>query len=301
MNMKNITKTLLASAVAAAIYAPVASAATVNEVEINDTISVAQELGRSEAHSVSGLMGMEGVDKHNDVDFYTFEANEGDVISVDIDGAYNEEGDINTIIAIFNSSGQMQRLNTYAADVDEGSISTADARIDNFAVPATGTYTVGVSSFARYFTLDGRVINLNPSLATPVGDYTLNITGVSTGGVKQINFEVKPGSNEMAPLNPRAKGKVPVAIFGSADFDVSAIDQSSLTFGSTGSEDSLYKCQNVSRDINKDGYGDLVCHFKNEAAGFKSGDVEAKLKGMNKAKQAFEGQAVLKVVPSNRK
>lgn len=300
MKMNKITRILLSSAAAAALYAPAITATTTSEVEVNDTMDAAQKLGRASSHSVSAVMGIADVDKHNDVDFYTFEASAGDVISLDIDGAYNAPGDVNTIIAIFNSNPLMLRMNIYAPDVDEGSTSTFDARIDNFTVPATGTYTVGVSSYPRVFTPDGRVVNLNPTLPTPLGDYTLNITGI-TMDVKQISFEVKPGRKEMSRLNPGAKGKVPVAIFGSADFDVSSINLKTLTFGSTGSENSLSKCQNVSRDINKDGYGDLLCHFNNEAAGFKSGDIEAKLKGETKAKQAFEGQSVLKVIPTNRK
>lgn len=300
MKIDKIAKILMVSATAAvASYVPASHAATTEEVEINDTLPKAQGLGNNSSHSVAAVMGAFGQQTHNDVDFYTFEANEGDVITVDIDNGYGGAGSVNTILAIFDASGKKWRENDNADYVDEGSISTADAMIEAFTVPATGTYMVGVSSYPRFFNNDGSVMSNPKAKITPSGDYTLNISGI-TMRVKQINFEVKPGSEELTPLNPRSKGKIPVAILGAADFDVSTINQASLTFGSSGNENSLASCQPVSRDINKDGYGDLLCHFNNAAAGFRSGDIEVKMKGQTMAKQAFEGQSLLKVVPSVR-
>ncbi len=303
--MKKFSKVLLVSATSAAVsYAAASNAAAVAEVEVNDTVLMAQNLGFNTNHTLNGVMGEFGQANHSDVDFYTFDANAGDVITLDIDNGYGGAGNIDTIIAIFDASGMLLRMNDNTASIDPGSISVGDARIDAFNVPASGTYTVGVSTWPRYFTFDGNV--LDPTAGgrikwvNAVGDYSLNISGISLA-VTQVSIEIKPGNKELTPLNPSAKGKIPVAIYGAADFDVSTINQASLTFGSSGNEQSLAKCQKVSRDINKDGYGDLLCHFKNEAAGFVSGDLEAKLKGQTKAKQAFEGQAVLKVVPTSRK
>lgn len=297
--MNNFARFLVAATSAAAFYAPASSAVSVTEKELNDTMPIAHGLGHDRAHTVAGAMGA-GKAGHDDLDFFTFEATAGDVISLDIDGAFQVPGDPNTIIAIFDESGTMLRYNDNAPDVDEGSTHIVDARIDNFTVPATGTYTVGVSTWPRFFNMDGSTINPIPNYSNPAGDYTLNIEGV-TMSVKQVVFEVKPGSKQLAPLNPSAKGRVPVAIFGAVDFDVSTIQQDSLTFGATGKENSLGKCQPNYKDINKDGYVDLLCHFDNQAAGFTSGDVEAKLKGKTKADQAFEGQSLLKVIPSHRK
>jgi hypothetical protein len=118
---------------------------------------------------------------------------------------------------------------------------------------------------------------------------------------RQINIEVKPGIKDLAPLNPRSMGKVPVAIMGSADFDVSAIKQDTLSFGSSGNEKSLSKCQPQTRDINRDGYPDQLCHFENNVAGFKSGDIEGILKGSIDGNVQFEGRALIKVVPTQKK
>lgn len=308
MKIDNIAKILVVSATAAAFYAPSSAAASLAEIEINDTFTEAHALGRAKSHSVKGAMGTVGARTyHNDVDFYTFDANEGDVLTIDIDNGYGGEGSIDTIVGIFDESGTLLRMNNDMNDdneaivtPDEGSTSLLDSMIEAFTVPATGTYTVGVSTYPRFFALDGSLMNVVEGRRMLHGDYTLEISGI-TMAVKQINFEVKPGSKKMAPLNPTAKGKIPVAIYGAPDFDVSTIKQESLTFGSTGKEKSLSHCQPVSRDINKDGHGDLLCHFDNSAAGFKSGDIEVRLKGETKAKQAFEGQAVLKVLPSKRK
>lgn len=302
MKINDIAKILVVTSSAAAFYAPVSSAAaTLTESEVNDSFNQAQGLGYDSGHTVAGVMGTLGEKTQDDIDFYAFTANEGDVITVDIDNGWGGEAIMNSIVGIFDSSGTLQRMNDNADSLDEGSISKADSYIEAYVVPATGTYYVGVSTWPRFFDLEGNIDTGGRTVRiTPPGDYILNISGI-TMSVKQVSFEVKPGNKELVPLNPVAKGKIPVAIYGALDFDVSTINQATLTFGSTGKEDSLASCQKVSRDINKDGYGDLLCHFNNEAAGFKSGDIEVKLKGETKAKQAFEGQSLLKVVPSNRK
>jgi hypothetical protein len=112
------------------------------------------------------------------------------------------------------------------------------------------------------------------------------------------------------PINPRSKGKIPVALMGSEEFDVSAVDVSSLTFGATGDEKSLHKCAKNTRDINRDGYRDLVCHFYTAKTGFGAGSLEGHMKGQmasgnarsrSAASAGFEGRAWLKVVPAKTK
>jgi hypothetical protein len=61
---------------------------------------------------------------------------------------------VDTILAIFGPGPtyQLLRSNDDAGyPLDPGSTHPYDSRIDNFRLPATGTYTVGVSSWPRDF------------------------------------------------------------------------------------------------------------------------------------------------------
>jgi hypothetical protein len=128
------------------------------------------------------------------------------------------------------------------------------------------------------------------------GDYTLVISGVSSP-VLHINIDIKPGNGESAaPMNPKAKGKIPVALLGSRDFSVMDVDTASLTFGHTGDEASLSKCSGR-EDVNDDGTLDLICHFENQLAAFQPTDEEGILKGRLDDGRLFEGRGLLKVVP----
>lgn len=66
-----------------------------------------------------------------------------------------------------------------------------------------------------------------------------------------------------------------------------------LTFGRTGDERSLKRC---GEDVNEDGLLDLVCHFDNQKAGFKSGDTEGVLRGETVDGRPLEGRDAIRIV-----
>lgn len=287
-NTNVLSACLLTFGLASNVYA-------IPEQEVNDSLSAAQPLAAANVHTIEGMMGNAAELSTKDVDYFTFEAQAGDVLDIDID-----HGMFNSILGIFDEAGTLLRMNAYSDGIDAGSSSVMDARIDKFVAPISGRYTVGVSSVPRYFLNGGGIFF--EGFATRPGTYALTISGITTPNkVKQINIEVKPGNKDLPPLNPRSQGKIPVAIMGAAGFDVGNIKQATVTFGSSGNEKSLSKCQPGSRDINSDGYMDLLCHFENNTAGFKSGDIEGVLKGEMEGGIRFEGRALLKVLPSQRK
>jgi hypothetical protein len=164
-------------------------------------------------------------------------------------------------------------------------VSPRDALLVNVRLPVTGTYTVAVS--------DGSIAGSN-------GSYTLIISGVTPApSAQQINIVVKPGDREISTLNPKSKGNIPVALLSSSEFDALAVDRASITFGATGDEDSLRRCNKEGFDVDGDGRLDLVCHFENQSAGFEFGDLEGIVKGRTAA-GAFEGRGFLKVLPSKQ-
>jgi hypothetical protein len=251
---------------------------------------------------VEGVVGNLSGSAVQDLDFFAFEGREGDVVTFDIDGGWGGLRTVDTIIGVFGPAPAYRLLHTNDdAPVDPGSLpssttssTTRDSRLTNFRLPADGTYTVGVSSFPRRFANGGGVTST--TLGTNAnGDYKLIISGV-TPSTMQIGIEIKPGSGDVAPINPRAKGKVPVALLGSAEFAVDGVDVDSLRLGHSGTEESLSKCGTPS-DVNGDLWPDMVCHFENQAAQFASSDEEAILRGKLEGGRKFEGRGWLKVVP----
>src|SRR6185295_12864210 len=93
-----------------------------------------------------------------------------------------------------------------------------------------------------------------------------------------VTIAIKPGEDPVT-INSKSKGTIPVAVLSSPLFDaVAQVDQTSLTFGHTGSEKSLAFCSGP-QDVNGDGLLDLVCHFNTPLTQFQGGDTKGILKG----------------------
>jgi len=159
-----------------------------NEVEPNDPVANAQQLTIGSDGTVTVNGEILNTATHRDVDFYSFQATAGDVITVDIDGGMAADmTGVWTDLAIFgpDSNGPLSllRQSQYGVPIDPGSATYYDARIDNFVVPTTGTYVVGVSSdpgtFVDVNTLSsGTILNDSPAYDVD-GFYTLIISGVT--------------------------------------------------------------------------------------------------------------------------
>jgi hypothetical protein len=120
---------------------------------------------------------------------------------------------------------------------------------------------------------------------------------VATQVFKLITIDIKPGS-DLNSINFKNKGKIPVAILSTIDFDApSQVDQTSLTFGSTGDEPSLAFCNPKGEDINRDGFRDLICHFYTQFTEFQCDDTEGILKGTTMDDTPIEGRDSVRIVP----
>ena len=281
----------------ASVLTVASNAWAVTEQEENHPIQSAQSLVvTSSVMDVDAVLGALGDARVADLDFFTFYGNAGDVVTLDIDGGYGGSQNVDTVIAVFDANHMVLRMND-DSPVDEGSISAADSRIDNFVLPATGYYTVGVSNFPRYFKNGGDVYYAN---YVANGDYKLVISGVSPS-MMQVSIDIKPGNEgDFPPINPKSRGKVPVALLSSSSFDAMNVDISTLTFGATGDEDSLSHCNKTGKDVNGDGMLDMLCHFYNEKAGFDNESLEGIVRGRTQLGTVFEGHGFLKVVPSKK-
>ncbi|MGD8559478.1 MAG: PPC domain-containing protein [Gammaproteobacteria bacterium] len=293
--MKKVSSYICASILGAGLVLSQQVLADEVDTEQNHPVSLAQFITpTSDEFTVDGVLGVVSGAAVEDLDYFKFFGQAGDVVTIDIDGGMGGMRSVDTVIAVFSGGPDytMLRMNDDGFPIDEGSTHFYDSRIVDFVLPATGTYYVGVSHYPRYFS-DGAVAR-NGYIRN--GDYQLVVSGVSNP-VLHMNISVKPGNNAVAPLNPRARGRVPVALLSSDDFDPKDVAVDSLTFGHDGDEDSLKKCNKPGGDLNHDGVKDMVCHFDNQAAGFQKGDLEGVLKGELKDGTMFEGRGLLRVVP----
>lgn len=299
---------LAASAVSGAALA-------VDEVEFNGVFLAPQKLtiGGDGSVTVNAVMGVSSPTAAAiaDVDYFSFDGKAGDLVTIDIDEGIkttSAERSVDTIVAIFGPCAKERaECFTFSDDalaLDPGSINLGihrpDSYIEKFRLPMTGTYTVGVSSNGRPFNIFTRDGSLSGSRlgSNANGRYILIISGV-TSPMLHVSIEVKPGSREPAPVNPKSKGKVPVALLSQPDFRPLEVDRASLKYGATGKEATLSHCNKEGRDVNGDGVPDLVCHFENEYANFDDDSTEGVLTGQIGGKP-LEGRGYLKVLPREK-
>ena len=115
--------------------------------------------------------------------------------------------------------------------------------------------------------------------------------------VQSVVIDVKPGSDPNC-FNVNGHGVIPVAILGSAEFDVTAIDHSSLSFGGLGVRVRGNRYPQCSVEYsNGDPHLDLVCHFEDDSGAWVEGGDEATLTGTLVSGDRFEGSDSICLVP----
>ena len=320
-------------------------ALAVDEAEPDDPYTSAQPLtiGSDGTVTVTNA-SIYNTPTHRDVDFYSFHANAGNTVTINIDGGMNASYvGILTTLGVWGPDPANNPLplitQVGAASPDAGSPTISDARIDNFPIPATGTYIVGVSTDPGYFvdinTLTTGALSASgwsPNYFATTGNYTLTISGVTpysappppVATVLPINIDIMPGRRSVIWMQSASasastpdqdsdrkrdldremrrhfKGGIPVALLSSETFNALGVNQSSLRFGSAGDEDSLIHCNRRRVDVNHDGLPDLLCHFDATKAGFQPGDANGIVTGETDSGDEFEGQGYLKVVTGRR-
>ena len=110
--------------------------------------------------------------------------------------------------------------------------------------------------------------------------------------VHPISIDIKP-ANSANRINPRSRGVIPVALLGSSEFDVRSVDRTSVRFGPDAApptgNDHL-------RDMNLDGYEDLVVTFRARETGIQCGDTDAGLTAATRAGRPIEGRDAIETV-----
>jgi outer membrane protein assembly factor BamB len=112
-----------------------------------------------------------------------------------------------------------------------------------------------------------------------------------------VDIDINPGSDSNC-LNINGSGVIPVAILGSASFDVADVDITTLSFGGLavrmrGKKGPICGYE----DSNDDGIQDLVCHFEDDPSAWSVGSDSATLSGELLDGSPFEGSDSICVVP----
>ena len=116
----------------------------------------------------------------------------------------------------------------------------------------------------------------------------LATANTSTG--VDIDIDIKPGS-DINCFNNDGNGVIPVAILGSASFDVTQVDAASVQL--EGMEVKVAGKSNKLlasiEDVNDDSFDDLVVKIEDDDAVFSAGDTTATVTGNLQDGTAFEG------------
>ncbi len=118
--------------------------------------------------------------------------------------------------------------------------------------------------------------------------------------VIEVAIDIKPGSNPNS-IHRNSMGVVPVAILGSAAFDVTTVDVTTLTFGPAGATPAHDLTDPATyaghlQDVNGDGFMDLVSHYAQKLLGLVPADVEACLSGATTAGTPIQGCDAVRVI-----
>ena len=195
----------------------------------NDTIANAVPLGLEPASdnlsvTIDGeidvrFRGEDAVDNTEDVDFYSFDLQEGQTIAIDIDANGIGDAGLDSILdsnlRIFDESGNELALNEQGAAPDEVFQAEGDPYLE-FTAPEAGTYYAGISALGNDF--------YDPNVVASGSGWTF---GESFGAdIYQVNFSLGSQFVETPTEPPVTESDKPNPIFGRLEADVIEIGQS---------------------------------------------------------------------------
>jgi len=119
--------------------------------------------------------------------------------------------------------------------------------------------------------------------------------GASERPRSDVAIDVLPGSRRNA-VNPSSQGVLPVAVLGSASFDVGRVDPETLRLGP--GQAAPRAAPRTLRDVDGDGHPDLLAHYPLREAGLAPGDPSACLSWETRDGTAYRGCDPIRSVPN---
>ena len=114
----------------------------------------------------------------------------------------------------------------------------------------------------------------------------------------QVEIDIKPGDFPNV-INPKSKGRIPVAILTDENFNAANVDWATVSFGVLGTE--AESDHHALEDVDGDGDLDMILHFRTQDTGFQFGDTSAYLRGLTLDAREFEGYDSIKTVGLKKK
>jgi len=112
-----------------------------------------------------------------------------------------------------------------------------------------------------------------------------------------VGIDIKPGDGKNT-ISLMSAGTVPVAILGSATFDPTTVDPATVTLaGAHSTSPGRGQPITITRDMNRDGYLDLVLYFRIRDLKLTVTDTQAVLYGTTFSGQRIHGSDSVRVVP----
>lgn len=206
--MRRFARWQAALALCLAAFSPWA-AATVSEIEPNNSCATAQNIGTGPGASVSGAIAQ------GDVDYFVIHATPGTLLQADLSGQTGGGGDIaDTLLGIFDSSCAQIGYNDYGgADMDSRVV---------FKVPADGTVIIAAAGYPDFgFTGNAFVL----------GTYTLTVHAPTSAYVAGTLTDAASGQ----PLPAGAAAAVTLLHCPSVGYDICSDEVSTNPVAADGS------------------------------------------------------------------
>lgn len=322
--------TVLAALIAAAFCGPAGAA---DEADSNSTMTQAQDL----LVDGSGSATISGTIDGGDADVYAFYGKSGDTVLIDIDGATADtmvsihDGTTYAIVGfqddatvvddgsespsdpyvqyVVQNTGWHYVVVTMYPDMMDGNGTFVPQGAEG-----SGVYVLNVSGASPAPVAETPPAEETPPTAeTPPSEETPPTAETPpseetppsaetppSGDVVKVAIDIRPGQWRFVRQDWKRRDLIPVAILSSPLFSPRDIDAQTLTFGSTGDEQSLRGCTRGFTHLNRDRRPDLVCFFRADLTGLQPTDEQGVLRGATKSGTSFEGSSMLKVVPEKR-
>jgi hypothetical protein len=161
------------------------------------------------------------------------------------------------------------------------------------------------SAYVTGYTFSSDLPTVSAAQTARGGGSDAFVAKIASLTVIQVSIDIKPGSNRN-PVNPKSRGKIPVAVLSEPDFDAATlVDRGSLTFGREGDEQSLVRRGGAPgcgvEDVDGDGLVDLLCRFHSRKTGLRPGDTEGILRGATVDGRLIEGSDSVRIVPAGHR
>jgi len=114
-----------------------------------------------------------------------------------------------------------------------------------------------------------------------------------------VSIDIKPGSDPNS-IKVDKRGVIPVAILGSASFDVGDVDVTTLVFAGASPAHDLTDPDTLTEhteDVNGDGIDDLVSHYRTNETSIECSNTSATLTGQLNDGTSFSGTDSVRTVP----